>query len=160
MRLPSTTRRVLEHSSEWNTEKLERGTLNRLLYFADHPSEIEGRLYELDREWDIERMLETNAASFALIGIGLGVTVDRKWFALPAIVMGFFLQHALQGWCPPLPVMRRLGMRTQGEIEMERYALKALRGDFGDLGIKKGKKQGDPIFVTRVFQATKKYSDS
>lgn len=158
MRLPATRSRVLAHSSEWNTEKLERGTLNRLLYFAQHPTEIEDRLHELDREWDIERMLETNAASIALLGIGLGITVDRKWFILPAIVMGFFLQHALQGWCPPLPVMRRLGVRTQSEIEMERYTLKALRGDFRHLAIKKGKKQGDPIFVTRVFQAAKKYS--
>jgi hypothetical protein len=40
------------------------------------------------------------------------------------------MQHALQGWCPPLPLLRRLGVRTQQEIERERYALKALRGDF------------------------------
>jgi hypothetical protein len=46
-------------------------------------------------------------------------------------VQGFFMQHALQGWCPPLPVFRRLGFRTQYEIEQERYALKAIRGDFG-----------------------------
>lgn len=49
---------------------------------------------------------------------------------MPAVVAGFLLQHALQGWCPPLPVFRRLGFRTQAEIERERYALKALRGDF------------------------------
>ena len=44
---------------------------------------------------------------------------------------GFLLQHALQGWCPPVPVFRRLGVRTTAEIDRERYALKALRGDFG-----------------------------
>jgi len=60
----------------------------------------------------------------------LGATVDRRFFALPAVVAGFLLQHALQGWCPPLPVFRRLGFRTQAEMERERYALKALRGDF------------------------------
>jgi len=32
-----------------------------------------------------------------------------------------------------LPVLRALGFRTPGEIERERYALKALRGDFDDL---------------------------
>jgi hypothetical protein len=48
-------------------------------------------------------------------------------------VQGFFMQHALSGWCPPLPVLRRLGFRTQYEIEQERYALKALRGDFQEL---------------------------
>jgi hypothetical protein len=40
------------------------------------------------------------------------------------------LQHALQGWCPPIPLLRRLGFRTEAEINRERYALKALRGDF------------------------------
>lgn len=45
-------------------------------------------------------------------------------------VGGFLLRHAVQGWCPPLPVFRRLGARTQSEIDHERYALKALRGDF------------------------------
>jgi hypothetical protein len=29
-----------------------------------------------------------------------------------------------------VPVFRRLGVRTAGEIDRERYALKALRGDF------------------------------
>ena len=46
------------------------------------------------------------------------------------MVGGFLLQHAVQGWCPPVPVFRRLGVRTQTEIDEERYALKALRGDF------------------------------
>src|SRR4051794_13692539 len=53
------------------------------------PAEIARRLEELDAEWDIERTLEANAASVSLIGITLGATVDRRWFALPAVV-GFF----------------------------------------------------------------------
>ena len=57
-------------------------------------------------------------------------TVDRRWLALPAIVTGFLFQHAMQGWCPPLPILRRLGFRTAEEINQERYALKALKGDF------------------------------
>jgi hypothetical protein len=35
-----------------------------------------------------------------------------------------------QGRCPPLSVLRRRGVRTRREIEAERCALKALRGDF------------------------------
>jgi hypothetical protein len=49
---------------------------------------------------------------------------------LPALVMAFLFQHAVQGWCPPVPVLRRLGFRTVYEIEDETQALKALRGDF------------------------------
>lgn len=32
---------------------------------------------------------------------------------------------------PPVPVLRRCGVRTRREIDEEKYALKALRGDFG-----------------------------
>jgi hypothetical protein len=56
--------------------------------------------------------------------------VDRRFFVLPAVVAGFLLQHAVQGWCPPLPLFRRSGVRTAAEIGNERYALKAIRGDF------------------------------
>jgi hypothetical protein len=31
---------------------------------------------------------------------------------------------------PPIPLLRRLGIRTSREIEIERVALKILRGDF------------------------------
>jgi hypothetical protein len=85
---------------------------------------------ELDNEWDVERYLETMAPTFTLTGLLFGLTVSRRWLALPVVVQSFFLLHALQGWCPPLPVLRRLGVRTSTEINQERYALKALRGDF------------------------------
>src|SRR5207248_4852197 len=91
-----------------------------------------------DREWDIERCVETLAPSLTLAGLFLGVTVSKKWFLLPALIQGFFLQHALQGWCPPIPVLRRLGVRTQAEIDQERYALKALRGDFRGVRVRAG----------------------
>jgi hypothetical protein len=45
----------------------------------------------------VERTLEANAATIALIGLGLGAFVDRRFFALPGIVAGFLLQHAVQG---------------------------------------------------------------
>jgi len=32
-----------------------------------------------------------------------------------------------------LPLLRRLGLRSQEEIDREYYALKALRGDFDDV---------------------------
>jgi hypothetical protein len=91
---------------------------------------IAARLSELDREWDVERALETLASSFTIAGIGLGVTVDRRWLIFPFAVSAFLLQHALQGWCPPLPVIRALGFRTVSEIDRERTALKMARGDF------------------------------
>lgn len=93
-------------------------------------AQISRRLRELDREWDIERTLEANAASVAMLGIALAAVKGKRWLILPGAVGAFLLQHAVQGWCPPLPVFRMLGVRTREEIDTERYALKALRGDF------------------------------
>lgn len=113
-----------------STRRIRRQTEASLCYHAEHPHDIDRRLAELDREWDIERVLEANAASVSLLGLGLTVTSGRHWLVLPIAVAAFLLQHAMQGWCPPLPVFRRLGIRTTREIEAERYALKCLRGDF------------------------------
>jgi hypothetical protein len=35
----------------------------------------------------------------------------------------FLLLHGVKGWCPPLPVLRRLGIRTRDEIDREKYSL-------------------------------------
>lgn len=92
--------------------------------------DITSKIEALEREWDIERALEMNAASLGLTGVLLGSFVNRKWLILPGVVTAFLIQHALQGWCPPLPLLRKLGFRTRQEIDREKYALKALRGDF------------------------------
>ena len=103
---------------------------NVRFYSGKRPEEIARRVWELEREWDIERILQTMAASFSLTGIALSLTVDRRWILLPGIVLSFLLLHAFQGWCPPVPVLRRLGVRTQEEIDRELYALKGLIGNF------------------------------
>jgi hypothetical protein len=132
--LPSTIDRVPAHTDREINERIRRQTEENVARFMNaSPSAIQQRLAELDREWDVERTLEANAASACLVGLTLGATVDRKWFFFPAVVASFLLQHALQGWCPPLPVFRRMGIRTASEIDYERYALKAIRGDFDHL---------------------------
>ena len=132
--LPSTVERVPAHTEEAINERIRRQTEENVERFRNAgPAAIEQRLEELDREWDVERTLEANAATACLAGLTLGATVDRRWYFFPAVVAGFLLQHALQGWCPPLPIFRRLVIRTSYEIDYERYALKALRGDFDHL---------------------------
>lgn len=127
---PATADRVPQHTAAHLNARIEEDIEASVAYYAGRPDEIGRRLGELDREWDIERTLEANAAGVSLFGLLLAVTVDRKWLLLPAGVAGFLMQHALQGWCPPIELFRRLGVRTAGEIARERYALKALRGDF------------------------------
>jgi len=131
--IPSTTRRVPDNTAESVNEEIRRRTEESIARCAAAGPEAIDRLAELDREWDTERTLEANAATAVLAGLTLGATVDGKWFIFPAVVAGFLLQHAVQGWCPPLPIFRRYGVRTQTEIDYERYALKALRGDFKHL---------------------------
>lgn len=130
---PPTTKRVAANTAEHINQRVRQQTEAVLTYFADHPEEIGRRLEQLDREWDIERTLEANAASFSLLGLTLAINRDSRWLALPLGVAAFLLQHALQGWCPPVPVFRRLGVRTATEIDRERCALKVLRGDFRDM---------------------------
>ncbi len=132
--LTATADRVSANTADEINEQIRRQTeANVARYASGGTTAINRRLTELDQEWDIERCLETMAPTFSLIGMALGLTVNRKWFALPIVVQSFFLQHALQGWCPPVPFLRRLGVRTASEIEEERYALKALRGDFREV---------------------------
>jgi hypothetical protein len=132
--IPSTAQRVPEHTAEHVNSQIRHQTdSNVVRYGTAGPEAIEDRLGELEREWDIERTLEANAATLTAVGAGLALLVDRRFALIPLVVGGFLLQHAVQGWCPPIPVFRRLGFRTQTEINHERYALKALRGDFREV---------------------------
>lgn len=128
---PGSESRVQEQSSEKANRRIARRTEERLVAVAGGtPGAIERRLLELDREWDIERMLEANAATVVIFTAAMAIAEDRRWGLVTFAVGAFLLQHAVQGWCPPLPVLRRLGFRTAGEIHEERLALRILRGDF------------------------------
>ena len=129
--LPPTSLRVEQHTAPGLNQAIcERANAEIMRLERAAPAEISERLAVLEQEWDVERVLQTNASVLVLAGVVLGAGVDRRFLLLPVAVFSFFAQHALQGWCPPIPVLRRLGIRTMREIERERYALKALRGDF------------------------------
>jgi len=124
-----TETRVEMNTPEEINRQIRRDLKARVLYFAQRPEEIDRRLDELDREWDIERLLQVNAGAVSLLGLTFGV-IRSRWYLLPAAAAVFLVQHAVQGWCPPVSLFRRIGIRTTHEINHERYALKALRGDF------------------------------
>lgn len=132
--LPATATRVERASSPVVNSAIRQRTDAEIVRLERAPPEsLQRRLDELDAEWDVERTLQLNASLVALLGVALARTVDRRILILPAAVFTFFAQHALQGWCPPVPLFRRLGVRTAREIARERYALKVLRGDFDDV---------------------------
>jgi hypothetical protein len=129
-----TADRVRANTAEEINRQIDRDIDVRVREYATrNPADITRRIEELDREWDMERLLETNASAIAFTGLVLGVTHSKKWLIVPGIVLPFLFQHAVQGWCPPVPIFRRLGVRTREEIDRERYALKVLRGDFANV---------------------------
>ena len=143
-------------TSEKINEEIDKKTETNLLKYKNNlqAEEIEKRIVALEKEWDIDRTLMANASTVSLAGVVLGATVSKKWFILPGVVASFLLLHAVQGWCPPLPIFRKLGYRTRKEIDTEKYALKALRGDFALLD--RTESVSDAILVERALHAAKK----
>ena len=123
--IPSTRNRVPAHTAPALNDRIQRAISDRVSALSGHPELIKQRLQQLDREWDIERAIEMNASALAFVGTSLGATINKRWLALPALVTAFLFQHAVQGWCPPVPILRRLGFRTVYEIEQERRQLLA-----------------------------------
>jgi len=151
--IASTVERVPMNTPQCLNDRIrDRTEANVSIYASRGTAAIAARLAELEQEWDIERMLETNASIACLVGLTLGATVDRKWFMMPAVVAGFLLQHAVQGWCPPMPILREMGFRTASEIDYERYALKAIRGDFHNLT---GNERRIPADAHQAFEAAR-----
>lgn len=95
---------------------------------------VDNRIAELEKEWDVERSVELNAAILAIAGTALGVLVNKRWFALPVLAAAVLAQNSIQGWNPLIPLFKRFGFRDKKEINREKYALKALRGDFKRIG--------------------------
>jgi hypothetical protein len=98
------------------------------------PEAVARRLVQLEYEWDVDRALMVNfavagGASFAL---GMMRYADGPTFGprkkgllyFFGAQLAFLLLHGVAGWCPPASVFRRLGFRTQREIEVERASLR------------------------------------
>jgi hypothetical protein len=137
----ATATRVAANTAESTNRRLRQRTQHSIeRYAAAGPAAIDARLQELQREWDVERAIETEAPLMILAGVALGAAVDRRFLGLSAFAAGMLLVHSLQGWYPLLPLFRRLGLRTTREIAEEIYALKAARGDFDAVH-----RAGDPI---------------
>jgi hypothetical protein len=134
--IPATTERVIQHTpSRLNEAIAEQIRASVARHALASPQMLEQRLRELDHEWDVERITSTAASLGLLAGMALAVTFGTVWLIVPALIALSLLLHAVFGWSPALPVIRQLGVRTMREIDHERYALKALRGDFQPLAL-------------------------
>lgn len=115
------------------SKNLNKKTQKILSEYGDLSSKVNLRLGELDKEWNLEKILAVNASAAILTGMILGAASDKKWYILPTAVAGFLLQHGIEGWSAPASVFRLFGFRSKQEIEEERQSLMVLRGDNDDL---------------------------
>lgn len=122
--------RVRKNTSNKANLEIDKSIIDNITKYSTSTEQIASRIEVLDKEWSIERALELNMSIISLLGLGLTIFIDFYWILLPIVVLLFFIQHALQGWCPPLPLFRYFKVRTRAEIDKEKYALKVLRGDF------------------------------
>jgi len=122
--LEITKDRVRANTAQSINREIDRETEDNIRrYKQQSAGAIRERIKQLDKEWDIERTLELNASAVAFAGVILAATVNKRWLIVPGIVSFFLGQHAIQGWCPPLPLLRMFKIRTRKEIDKEKYAL-------------------------------------
>ena len=94
------------------------------------PDAIRERLDQLDREWTTGRASKATAGLMIVAGLALTAVFSPWWLVLTA-AGGLLLLPYLFGRRSPLGgLFHRFGFRRGSEIEQEKVALKALRGDF------------------------------
>ena len=113
-----------------NGETMEQ-RLNRLAECG--PSAIDERIEELDREWSAGRATKVLIGFVILLGMGLGLSLGGWWYSLPVIGGLFLIQYLFSRTSWLGLVFQSAGMRSGQQIDEEKFALKALRGDFAKL---------------------------
>lgn len=108
--------------------RIEAAIGAQLRHCAGNRRRIERRLRELDEEWDLESVLEAQASLVASLGTVVGAVVNRR---LPFVPLSWSaaLVRLAANRLPLATVFRGMGLRTSREIEIERLALRLLRGD-------------------------------
>jgi hypothetical protein len=117
--------RTRKRSFASSNARIDRRTEQRVRDATEAGREaIEERLAALDREWDVDRVLFAMFPVVGSIALTLGTRRDRRFLHLLRFQMAVLLGHALTGWCPPVVLLRRLGVRTIQEIDAERSVLR------------------------------------
>jgi hypothetical protein len=126
--------RVREHTAPIVNRRIDRATRGAVdACVREGRNAVFQRLGELDREWNVDRALMVNFAIAGGISSVLAYrrVTRRRWLRsgrnaflyLFGSQLAFLLLHGIVGWCPPASLFRRLGFRTQSEIDGERFAL-------------------------------------
>ena len=122
-RIPEQYDRIRHMSPESANRKIDermRESVARVT--AEGRSAIEARLIELQREWDIDRVLMANFAAIVFAQL-VAARRDQRWLWGPLLQTPLLMMHATIGWCPPTLWFRPMGFRTRFEIQAERELL-------------------------------------
>jgi len=116
--------RVRDMTSERVNQKIDQQALQEIARVKEQgPSAIRQRLEEIEKEWDIDRVLMLNFSVLVFAQLVLAKTHNRKWLWGPLVQTPFLFMHSVLGWCPPSLWFRPMGFRTRKEIQNEREVL-------------------------------------
>ncbi|HEY3788868.1 MAG TPA: hypothetical protein VGL71_08440 [Urbifossiella sp.] len=106
----------------------------RLACLADAgPQAIDERLEQIGTEWSAGRMTKAVIGVAVIVGLILTVLVT-PWCVFLPLLGGVFLLQYLFGRTSWLgEAFQKAGFRSGSDIDQEKFALKALRGDFRNL---------------------------
>lgn len=106
----------------------------RLACLADAgPQAISDRLDDLDREWSAGRMTKATIGVLIVAGLFLTALANPWWLILPAVGGFFLLQYLFSRTSWLGATFQEMGFRSGADIDQEKFALRALRGDFKNL---------------------------
>jgi hypothetical protein len=131
--LDETQDRIRRYTSAHVNAVIDKRTRRKIEKARKSPEALRARLGQLDREWDVDRAVMLNfAAAGAVTAFNAMSNVRRTgkagtWGTLFWVQLGFLVNHAVRGWCPPMALLRRLGFRSSSEIGAERVALERER---------------------------------
>ena len=103
------------------------------------------RIRALEGEWDTEKFVLVGLSGMGLFGLLMGLFGSRLWRVLTWAALPLLLLAGLEKWRPSRGLIQSLGLRSRKETLEEKYALKALRGDFRRVDAEWGETEGESI---------------
>ena len=98
------------------------------------PTAIGERLAELESEWTAGRATKASAGVVIVAGLALTLlTMNLYWLILPIVGGAVLMQYLIGRQSLIGELFRAFGLRSGGEIDQEKMALRVLRGDFASL---------------------------
>jgi hypothetical protein len=106
-------------------------TLDTLRYYgAVGEPGLTARIQALESEWDGETFTATALSAAGVAGLVMALFGSRMWRLLAWVALPALLVLTRKDWRSPPALQAFLGLRSRREIQEEKYALKAMRGDF------------------------------